>query len=153
MLGIEPRGMGLYLSPRNLKGPRGSHQGHIARATYNKNLGLDPGCVESREDVEEEKNAGNRASWHGPLPEPEEPQGATGFTPRSYSQGNLQQKSRARPRLKFFKSKSYTVTPSPPSPPSKSASQSGLKSLFKNIKRSKKSKSDKGPTVADGESK
>jgi len=124
----------------------------MKRCRHGDSSTADKDSVESREDVEEEKNAGNRASWHGPLPEPEEPQGATGFTPRSYSQGNLQQKSRARPRLKFFKSKSYTVTPSPPSPPSKSASQSGLKSLFKNIKRSKKSKSDKGPTVADGES-
>lgn len=89
--------------------------------------------------------AGYRSSWHGPIPElgELEPDGATGFTTRSSSHGNLQQKSKSRPRLKFFKRQSYTVNPSPPSSPSKSG-QSGLKSLFQNIKRGKKSTNEEG---------
>lgn len=90
-------------------------------------------------------DAGCRASWHGTIPELEEggaSGGACGITTRSSSHGNLQQRSRSRPRLKFFKRQSYTVNPSPPSSPSKSGGHSGFKSLFQNIKRGKKSASE-----------
>lgn len=93
------------------------------------------GSQHSNEDGRNE--AGYRSSWHGPITELEKADEASalGVATRSCSQGNLLQKSKPRPRLKFFKRQSYTVNPSPPSSPSKSA---GLKSLFHNMKRSRK---------------